>query len=173
MTLSSERNHSVVLLLFLLHLLEALFCQGDVALGVFHCRLALLGADAGADFSWHADDERIWRDFCAAWDDGASCDDAAAADLCAIHDDGAHADEDVVLDGAAVNDGAMADGDAAADGKRPAFVDVEHGAVLHICARADGDAVFVTAHDGNRARSEWGHSKIRRYYDPGKSQRNA
>ena len=24
-----------------------------------------------------------------------------------------------------------------------------------------------------RARSEWGHSKIRRYYDPGKSQRNA
>jgi hypothetical protein len=66
-----------------------------------------------------------------------------------VEDRGADADEDVVLDGAAVDGGVVADADAVADEDRVEVAHaVEDGAVLDVGAGADADAVGVATDYG-------------------------
>src|SRR5712691_5905010 len=121
----------------------------DVALGV--------GVDGGlVDRSQRALDlagmayyQTVGGDFGALEEQGAGGHDAASADFHAVEDDGAHADQAAGLDGAAVQRGAVADGDVVAEEQRVFGAhDVEDAAVLNMGARADADVVHVAAHDG-------------------------
>jgi hypothetical protein len=66
-----------------------------------------------------------------------------------VHHDSAHADEHVVVQGAAVHEGAVADADVVADGGAAFLVGaVEHRAVLDVHFVADADKIHVAAHHG-------------------------
>ena len=88
-----------------------------------------------------------------AWDAGdrayaVMVDNEEADDLRAIEDDRAHADEHFIRNGAGVEDRLVADGDQFADERGKIVRKVNHGAVLHIRARADDDAIDVAAQHG-------------------------
>ncbi|MOA23239.1 hypothetical protein D3C78_1438470 [compost metagenome] len=70
------------------------------------------------------------------------------ADLRAVEHHGIDADQAVVADAAAMQVDLVADGDALADGQRPAHVGVQHAAVLHVAVLADVDQLVVAAQHG-------------------------
>src|SRR5207249_788869 len=59
-----------------------------------------------------------------------------------------HADQRFVTQGAGMHDGGMADGDKIPDQAGKFIREMDDGIVLDIGVMADGDAVYVTPHDG-------------------------
>ena len=110
---------------------------------VFGDLLYLLLAQGPDDRARSAHDERVGRDLLVLREQGARADDAVFAYLDVVHDDRPHAHEHPVRDAAAVDDGAVADGDL------PAYLDgvdrrrVQETVVLDIGPLPDGDARAV------------------------------
>ncbi len=121
----------------------------DVALGVTVDGVEVFGGERAAQFAGLADEKAAGRDDGAFRDQGSGGNDAAGADFCAVEDDASHADEAARFDGATVQDHGVAHGDVVAENERIGVAhDVEDGAVLDICARADAHEVHVTAENG-------------------------
>ena len=105
------------------------------------------------DGSFHL--RRRAKDQAVGWDDGLFRDqrpgshDGVFSNHGAIHNDGAHADQHTILNCAAVEYHAVADGHLVTDDQRMDIVgDMEHTEVLHVGPVSDSDTVHVPAYDG-------------------------
>jgi len=128
---------------------EVVFGVAEVVLRVLVDEGEVVIGRGATDFAGDARDQGAWRDDYALGDQRSGGDDAARADARSIEDDGAHADQNVVFQGAAMHGGVMADGAAGPDDHWiQAFHAMQHGAVLHIAASADPDAVYIAAQHG-------------------------
>jgi len=67
------------------------------------------------------------------------------ANLGAVEHHCVNTDQAVVVNGAAVQHGVMADGHAGAEGQRVTHVGVHHAAVLHVAVLADQDQLVIAA----------------------------
>ncbi len=121
----------------------------DVALRVAVDGIEVFGRERAAQFAGLAHEQAAGGDDGAFRDQGTGGDNAAGPDSCAVEDDAAHADEAARFDGATVQDDGVAYGDVIAENERIRVAhDVEDGAVLDICVRADTHDVYIAAKDG-------------------------
>lgn len=89
------------------------------------------------------------RDHGSWGDHGSGRYDGAGFHDCPVQDERADADEDTVVDGAAVQYGAVAYDHVSADGEGEAVAgDMEHAEVLNVGVGADGDVVHIAAGHG-------------------------
>jgi len=107
------------------------------------------GSCCSENFAGCADDQGVGWDDGALCDEGSGGDDGISPDVRSVQDGCTDADEDVVVNGAAVDGGVVADADPVTDEDG---VEVAHamndGAVLDVGAGADADVVCVAADDG-------------------------
>ena len=120
-------------------------CQFLVVGGVVLDAGELLVAELAPDLGRNAGHQRAGRDDGALQHHGTGGDEGPGADHGPVEDGGAHADQAVVLNGAAVDHGAVADADPRPDGAGEAGVGVQHHVVLQVAAGADGDGGGIGA----------------------------